>query len=79
MTNEEKAREISEKLVNNVKDGLYDGLIRKSAMYGAIEMATWKEQKMIVKACNAYCRVCKAKQCKADCECLQDFKKAMKE
>lgn len=44
MTNEEKAREISDKLVDDVKDGLCDGIIRGSALYGALKMAKWKDK-----------------------------------
>lgn len=49
MTNVEKARQIAKELVGKLDDPLCSGIVEKSALYGALKMAEWKEQEIINK------------------------------
>lgn len=77
MTNEEKAQELCE------KHRRYNPPCSSLECYlSALEMAKWKEQKMIEKSCAAFCKVCDTKECEDyesdTCNWLKKFKQAMK-
>ena len=76
---EEKAREIADKLVDDVKDGLCDGVIRQSALYGALEMAKWKNQQMIEWLDKNAWKYAKDHQEVNTDKMIEDFKQAMEE
>lgn len=79
MTNEEKAKELGDKLINAVGHTVKD---RKEIIDITNEMIEWNEQQMIEKSCAAFCKVCDTKECEDfgsdTCNWLQKFKQVMK-
>lgn len=74
MSNEEKAKEISYNQAENFT--LHGGTIERKFFESAMEMAEWKEQQMIEKACNW---LIKGGYFVNNTENIEDFRKAMEE
>ena len=74
MTNEEKAKKLASKIIAEDQNN-------KPLVDILMEMAEWKEQQMIEKACDAYCKICDTQECFNDgnCNWVKKFRKAMEE
>lgn len=75
----EKARELAIKYCKDI-DPHGKEVYNIGCEIACCEMAYWKEQQMIQRACNVHCNLCENHHvCKRVCDELINFKKAMEE
>jgi hypothetical protein len=77
----EKAKELAQKYFPDSESiWARENIEQQKTIFACLEIAKWKEQQMIEKACDAYCRICDTQECFNDgnCNWVEKFRKAIK-